>query len=374
MASSELSSLDVEPEAGQPDYSETLIKEHRRRPLATSDDVAGLSKWLVKCGCGSCHDLTHPLGMDVNDSDDSDERLYRGESELTSDGSRLYHSESRAKGWCDDPTSVTLEGAATLVGKFTTSKHGDDSEKGKIDSEKRAYATLMERDRHVRRRFGHSNVTTVLLSLRPSPRTSEDSWRTPTELAREVANVTQRTFAKLRRDLDGQYPFEVSYVIAGTQVFATPHSHIVLYLDDPDNAARPSDFSPAVQYGVSRLSTASPDAHSIDDEGDEGAVRIEHDAAIKDVERSGMDVSAVHAHAFEGDDEGDSDEGHVPTPFAATLYAATQLPYMSVLEALKNGYGGRRRRAAMEFGATAWAVRSHSGNSVHLSGGTNFDS
>jgi len=369
-AKSEVSPLDIEPEVGQPDCSNTVFEEHRRRPLATSSDVDGLKKWFLKCGCGTCHELTHPLGMEFDP--DSDDRLYHGESELTSDGSRQYHEETHAKGWCDDPTPITLEEAGTLVGKFTTSKHGDGSAKGRIISEKRSYKSLMDRDRHVRRRFGHSNVTTVLLSLRPRPRTADGSWRVPTELTREVTNVTQRTLAKLRRDLGGQYPFEASYVVAGTRVFGTPHGHIICYLDDDDNAVRPSDVSPAIQDGVSRLSTASPDAHPIDDEGDEGAVRIEHDPQIKDVEHNGVDLSAVRAYAFEGDDVGGGNEGDDDTPFAATLYVATQLPFMSVLEALEKGYGGRRRRAAMEFGATAWAVRGHKTNSVNLSGGTQF--
>ena len=363
-------------EPGTPDSRQRFIEEYESRPIATKDDVAGLNPKLVKCGCGECDEKSHPLAV-TNVDDESDEM---GLESLTA-------KHMSAKESCSNPVPLSVEEAGEVFGRFAYGEYRDPTEKRRLHQGRQNYARLMGRDRHARQKFG-SSITTVLLTIRPSPR-DKHGWRVPMALLRETANATQKLNETAKRYAKEEgFGVETSYVVSGTKVYGTPHGHVLLYLDDPDDRARPTDFAPAVNVALNRVTSYDDNAHVFDDAGEEGPVVVNHDPDLKDIMVDDLDFSPVYdalrrgQHGEDdGDGDGDGDSGVSQTPssdsipdptMAAGLYLGTQLAYIRALGAVNDDCSPRGEDAAFQFAGVAWGLRGHDDASKNLSGGTRF--
>jgi len=358
---------DSNTEPGNPEPTDGRITEHEARRIATQDDVAGLNEMLVECGCGECSEIFDPLAVTNIDEEDDDTGLNSSIAE-----------RATAKEYCSNPVPVTLDVGGEVFGRLTYDEYGDPSVKRRLNKGRQNYARLMDRDRHVRREFGRASITTVLLTIRPSPVNDDGEWRNPMVLLRETANATQKLNETAMRyaKKDG-HRVHTSYVVSGTAYWGTPHGHVLLYLEDPEDRARMSDFAPAIKVALSRLTSYSDDAHVFDDEGEDGPVVVNHNPNLKDIEENGLDLSAVYDALRRSRDNGDEADrppaDAVPDPtMAAGLYIGTQLAYIRTLGAIKYDWERRPTNAAFEFGATAWGLRGHDDNAKRLSGGTQF--
>jgi len=379
MTSPRLEATESKPltEPGTPDPRARLIEEYESCPIATKDDVAGLTPKLVKCGCGECGQKSHPLA--VTDVDDESDEM--GLESLTA-------KHMSAKESCPTPIPVSVEEAGEVFGRFAYAEHGDPTAKRRLNQGRQNYRRLMERDRHARQKFGRS-ITTVLLTIRPSPQ-DKRGWRVPITLCRETANATQKLNETAKRYAkEEDFGVESSYVVSGTTVWGTPHGHVLLYLDDPDDRARMSDFAPAINVALNRITSHDDDAHVFDDAGEDGPVVVNHDPDLKDIMIDGLDFSSVYdalrrgKHGEDGGDGDDDDDGgsmlqtpssdSIPDPtMAAGLYLGTQLAYIRALGAVKDDWTPRGEDAAFQFAGVAWGLRGHDDASKKLSGGTRF--
>lgn len=117
---------------------------------------------------------------------------------------------------------------------------------------KKKYRRILETDRSCQSAF--SNLHTVMLSLRQSPRSS-GKWIPPLSLIAELSEtVRSYVIPALRRAIP--HDFEYAVVLAGTDTYATPHAHVYLWVD---GAVSSGDLSHVVE-GYTERCRYAPDS------------------------------------------------------------------------------------------------------------------
>jgi len=147
------------------------------------------------------------------------------------------------------------------------------------------YPHLCVADRQLRKRY--DDVTTVMITRRLSP--IEDShWMPPLKIDKQLHDSTvcrsvRRAWARV---LDA-YQFEYAAVSAPTSTAATPHQHIYLWIDDPDNQITASDFDPVLQKHLKHCPNAYPEDHEYADDGRDGTITVRHEPPLTDPDPAG---------------------------------------------------------------------------------------
>jgi len=318
---------DATPPSADPEVL-TLDGRRRTRLADTGRDhvsVDALPKPLTECGCGECTDAVDPLEQSFQQSPD-------GELDMT-----VLDALTWAKGACEEPRPLTVERAGEVFRRYARANLADPNRTSRPEDAQSRYATIMAMDRHCRREYGNG-LTTAMCSFRISPVTrlgSERKWITPLQLADVVNLSRQQVVPKVRRGVrrvcdDAHYV----WLLTGTEKYATPHYHVYLWADDPQDNLRSLDFSNAVDAHTDGYQ-ASTDNHEIDPDGDEGVVTIHHDPETVDTESGTtaeyddgdtLDLSVVRRleRAANGEPYREATKG--------ALYVATQLPYLAALD------------------------------------------
>jgi len=305
---------------------ETLtVAERRNSPIAdiSRDDIStdDLPTPLVECGCGGCGPMVDPLDR------------YEGGGGL--DWSS-FDTATWAQTVCENPQPMSIRRAGKVFRRYTKAKLADDRRTSKAERERSNYRRIMDVDRYSRDAFG-GNLTTVMLSFRVSPTTADGvtrRWVSPLLLADVLSIYRQQVHNRalnIREHVD-----EVQYVwvTTGTEKYATPHRHLYLWCDDPDDDVRILDFRSAVRKHCEGHQ-ACEGAHQItDSEGEHRAVTVNHDPIIVDTETgttvetpkgTTVDMSAIRREVRRSENE----PYHEAT--AGALYVASQLPYLCAL-------------------------------------------
>lgn len=319
----------------QPDHA-----ARRATPIADpqSFDIHDLPTPLAECGCGDCSDSVDPLY----------------------EGTRFDTLPNRyATDECPNPRPVTVERAGKLFRRYMISAVRDDSRPPyPVNRVERRYANIMEADRRMVEHFG-DDLTTVLISRRLSPLSAEESrWLTPLTVdARLHEEGAIRAIRRaVNRDLDGR-DFEWLRMTATTEGCATPHEHRLIWVDDPEDEIRATDFENVVNLHVDHTTGATREDHPVvDSESD--AVSVKTDVEYADVPES---VTSVIDHSETGDDTSSA------ANTCAAQYLGSQLPYWPLNTAV-GGNGDARGDDASDdthgADAAAWqgaAIRWASG-------------
>ncbi len=144
----------------------------------------------------------------------------------------------------------------------------------------RRYAQLLESDRELQERY--DRPTTVMLTRRLSPLDDSGEWLTPWECDTMLHGGSVRK--SVRRCLNyqlGEYDFEYAAVTAPTRSAGTPHEHIYLWIDDPDDAVGVDSIAPALDKHLSNCANASERHHRFRTDGSGGAIRVEHAPPVR---------------------------------------------------------------------------------------------
>jgi len=144
----------------------------------------------------------------------------------------------------------------------------------------RKYAQLLESDRELQERY--SGLTTAMLTRRLSPLDDSGEWLTPWECDAMLhgGRIRRRVRTCLNYQLGG-YDFEYVAVTAPTTSAGTPHEHIYLWIDDPEDSVTTAELSPALDKHLSNCANAYERHHRFRTDGSAGAIRVEHAPPVR---------------------------------------------------------------------------------------------
>ena len=279
------------------------LPDRESTPLASRNfDPTNLPAPFVQCGCGECLSMDDPL---------ADSGV----------------PEAMAIDTCPEPMPVSVGKSGEIYRAYAVAETQRPDWTDRRSRARNRYRRVMNADRRFRREF---DLTTVLLSLRLSPITDDGRWHSSLRLdtwLHEPASLIRKALRyqiKRKRGLD----YEYVTVTAGTSVCATPHRHILLWIDDPHDKICAEMFSDVIDKHVTKVPTAYSEDHEIT-EGRGGAVSVETDPS-------------VHLSEHRADS---AEYGH-PQTLAAT-YVATQLPHLDALQ-------GENNSVANQTAAVCW--------------------
>ena len=219
---------------------------------------------------------------------------------------------------CPNPVPVTIGGARRIYQTAEGSKVADDVDGHDVHRAIGKYAKVMKADRAILRReptsgqsdgdsptytsgsLRYDDWTTVLLSLRVSPLDGENRLVTPYTLVDDCLDGWREGRDKLPDDFE----YSVRYWLGtGTDEWASPHVHAIIWVADPDDEVRRRQFRPTVQTFVQSATFAPVSAH-FDEHGQshtltDGVVRVEHDPLLVDIEELGEQRSQTESGAFD---------------------------------------------------------------------------
>lgn len=232
------------PEPADPPPQRVADFPNREDASLASDnyDAADLPRPFQVCGCGDCPWYVDP-------------RKRTGIEGL----------QGMAADICDDPRPMTVGEAADSYRQFALNEIATDDWTDKLGAARNRYRRIMEADRRYVREY---DLTTVLLSLRLSPTTREDDdvadgWHPPLRLdgwLHEAWSSVRSAFDYRISDKLG-LDYEYVAITGGTDYHATPHRHVVLWIDDPDDDVTADLFSGVVNKHVEQVPTAYPRDH-----------------------------------------------------------------------------------------------------------------
>lgn len=297
------------PEPADPSAEElAALPDRGETRLASGEmDVSRLPKPLVACGCGMCPESVDPLS-------ESEEPQY-------------------ARDVCESPRPMTLKRAAEAYLRYNRAAVDDDDRRAtdRLKRGRKRYAKIMEGDRQIRAQWSDS-LTTVLLSLRPASVTDDGQhWRMPDriEAALHASWRPVRDALRYRLADKAGLSFEYVTVKGGTVPHSTPHRHVLVYADDPEDEVSMDLMQPVVETFLDQC----PLAREKDHRREGGAVEIDHAPPL---------IRSAAADASLGDDEWGLGT-------KASAYLGSQLPHLDALG------DDTATDAAARTGAIAWA-------------------
>lgn len=182
----------------------------------------------------------------------------------------------------DNGRAVTVEEAGEIYLKVQRSNWKDETLTSKYERHKYGtYPQVLDADRHFRNKY--DGLTTAMLSRRLSPTDDTDSWLTPWECNEMLhgGGVHRSVRDALNYHLDS-FEFEWIAVTAPTRSAGTPHEHIYLWIDDPDNQITAEDISPALDKHLKHCANANEEHHQYRVDGTSGALTVQHSPALID--------------------------------------------------------------------------------------------
>jgi hypothetical protein len=336
-------------------------QRERRRIADPWVKTERLPKPLVECGCGECPDCYDPLADEEDVSDAFSDVL---------DRSKMAADE------CDEAQPMTVERAGRAYYVYQIAQHRRDDWTSKLDMTVAQHGQYLDGERTLLTEE-LDNVSTALLSLRPRPvgdppdMDSEDDdyglmsenpsatqtdasntesrrWRSPVSIDWQLHQPIKKVRAKLRYQLHDKRDFEFEYVwvVAGTDSAATPHLHLLVYVEDPDDELTTDPFEPAVDAFVNHCQFAHDEDHPIGDDTDSDAVVVHTDPTKYDE----VDDEQLVEYFYENGEEG------FELNTAALAYLLHQRPHW-VLRHINADYESlpERTKLDLQTAAIAWA-------------------
>lgn len=141
------------------------------------------------------------------------------------------------------------------------------------------YPRMLDADRHFQSEY--DGLTTAMLSRRLSPINESGSWLTPWECNEMLHGGT--IHRSIREAIDYQFSgfsYEWVAVTAPTQSAGTPHEHIYLWIDDPDNDVTTEYFESGLEKHLKHCVNAHEKHHQYRADGSGGAITVQHSPEV----------------------------------------------------------------------------------------------
>ena len=203
------------------------------------------------------------------------------------------------------------------------------------------YPRILEADRQFQENY--EGLTTAMLTRRLSPLDDNDNWLTPWECNEMLhgGTVNKSVRQALNYQL-GEFSFEWVAVTSPTRSAGTPHEHIYLWIDDPENDVTPNHLVSALGKHLKYCANAYQKHHPYRADGTDGAITVEHSPRI--VESVPEKIHGILEET----------EGSARPNTAGAQYLASQLAHLP----LADYYDGQRENPPdplLEGAALAWA-------------------
>jgi hypothetical protein len=274
-----------------------------------SFDAERLPAFLVECGCGECHDRYDPLA-----------------DEVTGAFSDVMTRDEYAREECDQPRPMTLERAREAYLRYQRAAYNSGMTSVLEDTETR-HGKILGAERDLLERYD-DDVTVIFLSLRLSPveyQNGERRWIEPVKLDQHLHGGWQNVYETMKYHL-GAFDYEYFAITTTTTSAATPHTHVVIWVDDPDDEVHIGMAESMVGSHVNNVRGAYDKDHPVE-EGKSDAGIVFHDPPR--VSFDGVDdetLGEIASHNEVGE--------RVYRNTVPTYYAANQQPHW----VLKNVY------------------------------------
>jgi hypothetical protein len=208
------------------------------------------------------------------------------------------------------------------------------------------YPRILEADRHFRNEY--EGLTTVMLTRRLSPLDDTRNWLTPWECNEMLhgGKVHRSVRDTLAYQL-GNFEFEWLAVTAPTRSAGTPHEHIYLWIDDPDDEVTTDHIGPALDKHLKYCMNAYEKHHRYRPDGTDGAITVQHSPDC---------IDSIPARICRILEESATYEinGELPNNTRGAQYLASQLAHLP----LGDYYDPQQETPSMalyEGAALAWA-------------------
>lgn len=190
---------------------------------------------------------------------------------------RVDNSELPKPFRMEDGCAQSVEDAAETYLKIQKTNWNTDGVTSKYERHRyEIYTKIQQADRHFQHNY--DNLTTALLTRRLSPLDDDGNWLTPWECDELLhgGDIHRSVRRALDYQLDG-YDYEWVAVTAPTTSAGTPHEHIYIWIDDPNNTVGADHFSSALEKHLKHCENAYPEDHEYQDDGSHGAITYQHD-------------------------------------------------------------------------------------------------
>jgi hypothetical protein len=242
----------------------------------------------------------------------------------------------------EDGEAATVAEAGETYLKVQRSNWNDDTLTSKYERHRfETYPRILDADRQFQAEF--ESLTTAMLTRRLSPLDERGDWLTPWECNEMLhgGKVHRSVRDTLAYQL-GDFQFEWVAVTAPTRSAGTPHEHIYLWIDDPDNDVTPAHLAPALDKHLKYCANAYEKHHRYRSDGTDGAITVQHAPTLIDQRHD-----EVTRHVASGDTPPQANT-------AGAQYLASQLAHLPV----EDYYADDRSdppRPLFEGAALAWA-------------------
>lgn len=172
--------------------------------------------------------------------------------------------------------TVTVEKAGETYLKIQRSNWNDEALNSKYERHKfGTYRRILDTDRQFQEKF--DGLTAVMLTRRLSPLDDGGNWLTPWECNEMLhgGSIHRSVRRALSYQLEG-FDFEWLAVTAPTRTAGTPHEHIYLWIDDPNNDVTTGHIAPARDKHLKHCTNAHEKHHQYRTDGTDGAITVQH--------------------------------------------------------------------------------------------------
>jgi len=237
---------------------------------------------------------------------------------------------------------MTVERATEVYVRYQAAAHHSTDRTSLYERAVSTYGNLMESERLLKREY--DDLSTVMLTRRQSPLDDSGDWIPPVTLHGRLAN----TWGSIRDAINyrlGKHGLEYEYVAltAYTESCATPHEHIVLWIDDSNDTVNRDMLQPVVSKHVADVPTAYEQHHRA------GAVTVQHEPDTVDLPAK---VSSILRQSDATRDRS------VPATTTVAQYVASQHPHLylgHVADETDSEHEHEYLDTLLGGGATAWA-------------------
>jgi hypothetical protein len=249
---------EVDPEPSDPPWVNQEARRSTRLLEPASDtqlDLSHIPKPLLECGCQEgCPDHVDPLGPNS---------MFK-----------LYAADV-----CESPRPMTLEKARKVYLSYKRAEMNREGHTSDLEYVRGLYGNIMDAERQLMDSL--SQPSTLFLSLRQSPireNAGRREWISPLRLCERLHSPWKRVYDALRDGTSEFQRWEYITVKSFTSSCATPHMHILWYVEDPDDELSLEVGKTAVRRYVEANPLASEKFHPVN-EGESDAAVIEHDVS-----------------------------------------------------------------------------------------------
>jgi hypothetical protein len=239
---------------------------------------------------------------------------------------------------------MTIERAREAYLRYQRAVYNREEWTSFVERTRDRHGVIMGAERDVLNRYD-SDATVIFLSLRLSPIeeiNGERRWMQPVKLDQRLHDSWQNVYGTMNYQL-GDFNWEYIAVTTTTTTAATPHSHVQILVEDPDDEVTIEMAHSMVESHIKNTKGAYSDDHPVEEDQRDAGI-VFHDPPRVDLDED-RDLEILKARDYEG----------FPLNTVTMQYMTDQRPHW----VLDNVYDGDsdvdQNSVLVDGGAIAWA-------------------